>query len=812
MRTRKSILVIMLAFSLVSCQTPMTQKSPVPPQSPVAAQTLGPTAEYVQVEPQPGESQKEVVQSLSTDKTGEKKKGMTVQGKPLPTGLIGAINQEAVIPVGTHAGPAQKIVLNFDKADISEVASQIFGDQLKLNYVVDQGLQGRISMYIEGEFTQQELLQMVTRAFEANGVSVVPKKGMYYIQASAKVGASGLPIADQALLKSTREGVRPLIVIYRLKFMDAKQASNLAAPFISQGKKIATEPLTNSIIFVEETENARSIINLLKTIDINVLQEVSMEIVPLRSISPQDAVQGMETLLNKLGGFKDSAVKNSLAFIPLQTFGGVLVMAQSPDLLKSARQWLQALDIQGVESGEQINVYFIQNGLARDIADILNSVYGLGGTAGGTKRYDQQVVASGKSSTSRSGFGTSSGSFGGSSSFGGSKSSSSSGTSSSTGSTYGSTSGTSGTSSTGTSRGTTGTTGSTGGTFGTTSRTGTGAEKPKIFTGEVTLVADEVNNAIVTRANAADYAKIKKTIETLDLLPRAVLIEVMIAEISLTKEFQFGLKYWFQQNPSSPNGFGISFRDPLGQAAAATTAASSSSTSTTASSLAGSIPFIGAIGGATGLGLGWIAGTQDLAVFINLLSSKTHVNILSNPTLLATDNKDATLTVGGRQPVPTGSYTGTTDTTSTSTGVFSTIQYEETGTILNVTPHINAGGLVRLEVEGIIRRVGANATVGNNNTAPTFTERNFKTTLLAQNGNTVIIGGILNSNEERDKNGIPGLQDIPLIKPLFSNVSRSLDKTELIVAITPHVIDQRESGTSREFLEKMKNLRMRIEQ
>ena len=153
--------------------------------------------------------------------------------------------------------------------------------------------------------------------------------------------------------------------------------------------------------------------NLLKTIDINILQEVSMEIVPLNSIAPQDAVQGMESLMGKLGGFKESALKNSLALMPLNNFGGVLVMAQNPELLKSARQWIQALDVRGTGNQEEIYVYFLQNGLARDIAQIVSAVLGIGGGGG----MGQQIVPSGRSAT-KSAFG-STGGMGGSSPFSG---------------------------------------------------------------------------------------------------------------------------------------------------------------------------------------------------------------------------------------------------------------------------------------------------------------------------------------------------------------------------------------------------------
>ena len=187
-------------------------------------------------------------------------------------------------------------------------------------------------------------------------------------------------------------------MIYRLRFMDPKQAQNLITPFLTPGRKIITEPATNSLIFIEETDNARSLVNLLKTIDINILQEVSMEIVPLNNIAPQDAVQGMESLMGKLGRFKESVLKNSLALMPLNNFGGVLVMAQNPELLKSARQWIQAMDVRGTGNQEEIYVYFLQNGLARDIAQIVSGVLGIGGAGG----MGQQIVPSGRSATKSS--------------------------------------------------------------------------------------------------------------------------------------------------------------------------------------------------------------------------------------------------------------------------------------------------------------------------------------------------------------------------------------------------------------------------
>ncbi|MGD0399453.1 MAG: type II secretion system secretin GspD [Syntrophobacteraceae bacterium] len=819
MRTCQAILATIVVITSVSCQSSPQSPAGRMPQPQVARPAVAPTVSPSASTPDEIDSSNTAaIDKFSTgtqakDEQGAGSKAVSLGAlppqrkspikpviSPLQTGLLGPSTQEiaAGAPVPGQK-ERQRIVLNFEKADIAEVTNQIFSDQLKLNYVMDQTLQGHISMYIEGDFENDELLRMVTRAYEANGISVIPKKGFYFIQVAQKTGGSGLPLANEQLLKGEK-GTRPLIVIYRLRFMEHKQAISLLTPFLTPGRKILSDQLTNSIIFVEETDNARVLINLLKTIDINVLQEVSMEIIPLSSIAPQDAVQGMESLMSKLGGFKESSIKNSLALIPLNNYRGVLVMAQNPELLKSARQWIQALDVRGLGTQEEIYVYFLQNGLARDIAQIVSAVLGIG--TGSEQGLGQKIVPSGRTSTSTGGGASPFGGGGGPFGSGTSGSTSLSGASGMTGG-VGSTGAVSG-SSFGSASSRTSSTGAAK-TGATTTGASTGPPKPGgIFTGEVTVIPDDVNNAIVVRANAVDYGKIKKTIETLDIVPRAVLIEVLVAEVDLTKDFAYGLQYYFQTHPSSGAGYSLSFGG-LSNASTTNTSGVTSPTSTSIGNvISQTIGTVASSATGPGLGLGWVANSQSIAALLSAVASKTNVTVLSTPTLLATDNTEATITVGGSVPVPTGSVTGVT----TGGEVINTIQYAETGVILNVTPHINAGGLVRIELEQTIRQVtNTAATVGNSNTAPTFTERNIKTTLLAQNGSTVVIGGIINSQNTLTKTGIPYLQDVPLLSPLFSGKSTDLQRTELMIAITPHVIDQKNSDSTRELIQKLNSLK-----
>ena len=316
-------------------------------------------------------------------------------------------------------------------------------------------------------------------------------------------------------------------------------------------------------------------------------------------------------------------------------------------------------------------------------------------------------------------------------------------------------------------------------------------DRPRSLTGDVVVIPDEVNNALVIRANAADYAKIKKTIETLDILPRAVLIEVTIAEVTLTDALEYGLEYFFQN-------IGMAVGPMGGSLAGLFTGGSGFKAS------AATLPSI-----TPGVGLSWVSDEQKIGVLLKLLSSYTDVNVLSTPTLLAVDNKAASIMVGGREPVPTGSYTANTVASGTTT----TISYEETGVILNLIPHINAGGLVSLDVEQTIRRIGATRTdIAPDTNAPSFDERNVTTSVLAQNGSTVIIGGIIQTQQDNVHDGVPYLKNVPLLGPLFTSLkSKKTVKTELIIALTPHLIEKRESDVTREFLEKLRRLKNTIQ-
>ena len=748
-RRFRSIATLLAVWMLAShCATPRTQTgAPEPPPPARSAQVEVRDLEVKRSAPPPGEVAKPAGSSPASPSTSS---ALTDLPDSIPakirTGLVelskGRKGRRAPVPSPSAGEELIKVEpLLLDKADIAEVTNLFFGkDFLDVNYVMDPALRGQISLYLEGEYTRKELLNIITKAYNASNISIVPKKGIYYIQPIQRNASSGLPLADRFVIREDEEGVKPAIIIYRLRYLDAKQAVNVLRFFLTPGRPMTVDPASNSIIFAEETENARTLVDLLKALDMDLLNEVGMEIVPLQALTPADAVKSIETLMNKLDIFKQTAIKSNLAFLPLEQFGGVLILGQDPEVLKTAKEWLVALDVQGQEIGEQVHVYFVQNGLAKDIADILDKVFDVDRKRD-DERPQQQIVEATQQPAPQPGqppqpepLQT------------------------------------------------------------TTTQDGTSTR----LTGEVAIIADEVNNAIVVKANPFDYEKIRKAIETLDIVPRIVMIEVTLAEVTLGDDLEYGVEWYFKNKgmtlPGGERGkysSALDFGTPFGGGSGADR---EFTLGDSAQGVANAIPggfsfFWGSLGG-------------DIAAMIRLLSAKTNVKVLSTPTLLATDNKEASITVGGREPVRTG-------TTTTSGGnTTDSIQYEDTGIILNVTPHINSGGLVRMEVEQTLRRVADATTEGIQ--SPRFDERVVKTSMLAQDGQTVIIGGIIQESHDKTKSGIPLLMNVPLLSPLFSTTSDTVTRTELVIAITPHIIRHGKDEATREFLYKLNELKGRM--
>ncbi len=293
---------------------------------------------------------------------------------------------------------------------------------------------------------------------------------------------------------------------------------------------------------------------------------------------------------------------------------------------------------------------------------------------------------------------------------------------------------------------------------------------------ETKVYADEITNALVVLAVPDDYKFIKETIEKLDTPPRQVMIEVLIAEVTLTKEFQFGLE-WVISNSTqiklSAFSRPINLSGPIGQ---------NSNLLPTAAAAAAGFP-------------GFSYAASDVAggvkALLTTMASNDLVTVLASPHIIAADNLEAKIQIGSQVPIATSQMTSVA-TSSTNGNILSTIQYQDVGTILKVKPQINESGIVSLEVSQEVTEATTQTVLGTQQFV--FTKRAAQTNVVASDGQTIVIGGLIQDNKEKNRTGIPFLSSIPIVGYLFGSNDSTSTKTEIIVLLTPHVIRNQEDA------------------
>jgi general secretion pathway protein D len=272
----------------------------------------------------------------------------------------------------------------------------------------------------------------------------------------------------------------------------------------------------------------------------------------------------------------------------------------------------------------------------------------------------------------------------------------------------------------------------------------------------INIIADEVSNTLVILGTAREYEMVESAIKKLDILPKQVLVEATILEVGLSGDLNFGVEWFFKNNSIGGNKSG------LGQL------------SLGADGIAAQSP---------GFSYSVIDGVGDIRLVVNALESKTNVKVLSSPSIMVLDNKSASINIGDEIPVPTRQSTSNLDP---SAPTVNEIQYRNTGILLEISPRINAGGLVTLEVKQEVSDAITTETSGLD--APTIQQRTIESTVAIQNGQSVILGGLIRDKQEDSKSGVPILSHLPVVGNLFSQTSNSDRRTELLVVLTPHVI------------------------
>ena len=293
------------------------------------------------------------------------------------------------------------------------------------------------------------------------------------------------------------------------------------------------------------------------------------------------------------------------------------------------------------------------------------------------------------------------------------------------------------------------------------SPSGAAGEAPALgMAGPVRIIADEVKNALVILATPRDYRIVESALKKLDIVPLQVLIEATILEVALNDELEYGVEWFFKYGDT-----GITSRT---------------------GGESGFAPIPGVPSPLSGFT--FLFQNSDVRVILNALDEISDINVISSPSLFVLDNQTATLQVGDQVPIATQARQGT-DTTSE---LVQTIEYRDTGTILTVTPRVNAGGLVSLEIIQEVSNVRPEDNLQFD--SPTIATRRIESTVAVQSGQTVALGGLIRDERSKGSSGIPYLSRIPFIGFLFGKKTERAQRTELLVLITPRVVPNAEEA------------------
>jgi general secretion pathway protein D len=277
---------------------------------------------------------------------------------------------------------------------------------------------------------------------------------------------------------------------------------------------------------------------------------------------------------------------------------------------------------------------------------------------------------------------------------------------------------------------------------------------PPVLPG-VRITPDITNNALLIYANQDQYRIIERALNQLDRPQLQVAIELTIAEVSLNNNLNYGVQFFLKSND-------IGLRGDKG----------SLINSTAGPVLAQTLP-----------GFNFLLGSQvEPRVIINALHTYTNVKVLSNPSLVVIDNQPATLQVGDQVPITTGTATLLTGNNA----VVNTVDYRNTGIILRVVPRINSNGNVLLDIEQEISNVADTSTPGS--LTPTLSQRRVKSSISVASGQTVLLAGLIGETQSKTRSGVPILDQLPGVGEAFSQNTKVVQRTELIIFIRPQII------------------------
>ncbi|RNJ44815.1 type II secretion system protein GspD [Mesorhizobium erdmanii] len=477
------------------------------------------------------------------------------------------------------------------------------------------------------------------------------------------------------------------VQVLQLQFIAADEMKTILEPITRQGSVLRVDSTRNIITVAGSDSDLNAIREAVSVFDVDWMRGMSVALHPLKTSKPEAVAAELDSIF----GTKDGPGAKLIQFIPNDRLNSVLVITSRPAYLARAATWINKLDRLAETNESQLFVYQIQNRPAKELASVLSSVLGTtvkteGQSGGANVAPDQTPIAMQSDGVTPAPL------------------------------------------------------------------TGPSPSLPQQDNqapAHATVVADVENNALLIQTTARDYQRIEQILTKVDVLPTQVMLEAVIAEVTLNDDLKYGLRWFFENG-----GTKVSVTD-VAKAAA----------------------------GATLPGFNWSYATDNIQVTLNALSKITDVNVISAPTIMALNNQKAILQVGDQVPILTQQ---SQDTGNGTAPIINSVQMKDTGVILTVTPRINNAGRVMLDIQQEVSNV--TKTESSDIDSPTIQQRKIQTRVLVNDGESLALGGLIQQNNSVDRSQVPILGDIPILGNAFKQKDDTIKRTELIIFIRPHVV------------------------
>ncbi|ABF10264.1 general secretion pathway protein D [Cupriavidus metallidurans] len=641
--------------------------------------------------------------------------------------------------IGSRSNRDQ-VVLNFVNADLESVVKAV-GQATGKNFVIDPRVKGTVNLVTEQPVSRAQALETLGSVLRMQGYAMVQSNGFTKVVPEADAKLQGSPTV---VGPSSNRGDQVVTQVFRLNYESANNLVPVLRPMIAPNNTITAYPANNTLVITDYADNLRRLARIIAAVDAPASGEV--ELIPLKNAIASDAAVVLQKLLDPTAaaggaGAGDASLRTTVVAEPRSN--SLMIRASSRARVQQARQLIEKIDQPFARPGN-IWVVPLRNADAVKLAATLRAIVAAdssfssstqpgGGATGGAAMQSTSLPQGGQYTGGNTGNYNRSGSGGGF------------------------------------------------GSGGSNAFSASFAVNQQPTTGGI-VQADPSTNSLIITASEPVYRNLRGVIDDLDARRAQVYIESMIVEVSGTLDSQLGIQWQGLINSGgntvgfAGTNFGTGGQNIINLTAAA--ALYNQNKTAGLAAISGLVPDVG------GLNLGVINKAIGLGALLHALGQNTSVNLLSTPNLITLENEEAKILIGQNIPITTGSYAQTGS--STSVTPFQTFDRKDVGITLRVRPQISEGGLVKMQIYQESSQVAPGTLT--NPQGPTTNVRSIETNVLVDDGQIIVLGGLIEDNYGDNVQKVPLLGDIPYLGSLFRYENKTRSKTNLLVFLRPYVM------------------------